>query len=163
MNKLEPILSRYEYETGNSAEDLRTQGKMKQLLNVDLLCSPNFDETVLFGGKEKVFQIVLKIHWLDNFFENLGRVKETLKTNIPKYQFDNGKSERFLSIPTQTIYCRIAFHVRSAKFTENFKSLLLARPLEFYWRTPKIKNSMFKEMKSLYGNFFLCLSLIILK
>lgn len=56
VNKLAPLLESYHYSTGSSAEASEVQLLMKQLLATKLLCSPNFDESILFSDPEKVIE-----------------------------------------------------------------------------------------------------------
>ena len=49
LNKAGPHLREYDYNTGNPSESSEIRDLMKDLLNVDLLCQPNFDESILFS------------------------------------------------------------------------------------------------------------------
>jgi len=53
VSKAAPVLEQYDYNTGNAVESAEVRKLMKQLLTTDLLCSPNFDESVLFNDPVK--------------------------------------------------------------------------------------------------------------
>lgn len=54
VNKAAPFLREYGYETGNPEEVKEVKALMNRLLTVDLLCSPTFDESMLFSDPAKV-------------------------------------------------------------------------------------------------------------
>lgn len=58
VNKIAPLLESYHYNTGNSAEAAEVHQLIKQLLKTKLLCSPNFDESILFSDPEKVNSLI---------------------------------------------------------------------------------------------------------
>jgi ERO1-like protein alpha len=53
LNKAKPFLEQYHYDTGNPEEDQEVQKLIKELLSIDILCQPNFDETTLFNEPKK--------------------------------------------------------------------------------------------------------------
>jgi len=53
VHKVAPALQAYDYKTGNPQEDAKVKDLVQQLLQVKLLCSPNFDESLLFSAPEK--------------------------------------------------------------------------------------------------------------
>eukprot|EP01116_Phalansterium_solitarium_P023094 TRINITY_DN7913_c0_g2_i1.p1 TRINITY_DN7913_c0_g2~~TRINITY_DN7913_c0_g2_i1.p1 ORF type:complete len:455 (+),score=153.03 TRINITY_DN7913_c0_g2_i1:130-1494(+) len=66
VHKIAPVLEQYDYNTGRPADDHETRELMRRLLRVDLLCSPNFDESVLFTdpvmGEQLREQFRVKFH-----------------------------------------------------------------------------------------------------
>ncbi|EGC39080.1 hypothetical protein DICPUDRAFT_96687 [Dictyostelium purpureum] len=48
VGKLNHFLTDYQFNTGNDIEDKQTYDLMQQLLKTELMCQPNFDETLLF-------------------------------------------------------------------------------------------------------------------
>mmetsp|Transcript_10632 Transcript_10632/g.14563 ORF Transcript_10632/g.14563 Transcript_10632/m.14563 type:complete len:489 (+) Transcript_10632:32-1498(+) len=52
-NKAAPILEEYDYDTGNPQESAEVRQLIKEFLNTKLLCSPNFDESMLFSDPQK--------------------------------------------------------------------------------------------------------------
>lgn len=70
MNKAAPRLLEYNYDTGHPFEDQRTKEMISTLLNVDLLCSPNFDESMLFTDP----QTESLMNQTKNHFRNISQI-----------------------------------------------------------------------------------------
>ncbi len=62
LDKVRPLLEKYPINTGRPLEeDMQTKQLLQELLKVDLLCQPNFNESLLFVGPEKVSYPVIYI------------------------------------------------------------------------------------------------------
>ncbi|PRP80328.1 hypothetical protein PROFUN_12080 [Planoprotostelium fungivorum] len=53
MSKVEPVLRTYSYHTGDEEQDRQARQLIDRLLQTDLLCSPNFDESTMFNDPQK--------------------------------------------------------------------------------------------------------------
>jgi len=70
VTKAAPVLREYHYNTGNEQEARILQSLVRQFLSVDLLCSPTFNEGILFSDPEKES---LR-HQVKSHFRNISQI-----------------------------------------------------------------------------------------
>jgi len=54
VTKAAPLITKYNYNTGNIDEDNQLRALLQQLLSDTLLCTPTFNESNMFQGQEKL-------------------------------------------------------------------------------------------------------------
>ncbi|KYQ99966.1 hypothetical protein DLAC_03555 [Tieghemostelium lacteum] len=72
VGKISNLLTDYQFNTGNAQEDHETYQLVQQLLQSKLMCSPNFDESLLF--KDSYSDRVSLVNQFKEHFQNISLI-----------------------------------------------------------------------------------------